>query len=133
MDEHDIPVDAQVICNSRFGNRVRRCQALGSLADKLEERVAIDAGDVKVELGRRGRRVLHVKDEQPLRVLSIVGGPGRAGEPAEREGGSEGEEDGETGSEGRAPSVAEGEELLSETRQLDPPTAEAVLAIGTAA
>lgn len=73
--------------------------------------MTIDRGDMQVELGRRGRCVLHVEDEEAFRVLSVVGRVGGPSEPAETGRGREGEEEGASGGEGGTVAVDEGDEL----------------------
>lgn len=116
-DVHDVPVHAEIVRQRRFRNRVRRSETGRRGIDEVEEGDAVDARDVQVELGRRSGRVLHVEDEEPLRVLRVVLRPRRAHEPADREDRREGEEDEQAGGEGGAPTVAERQELPTRTVQ----------------
>lgn len=109
-----VPIDAQVIRRRGLRYQLRRRQPLRRRPNQLRKRMPVQSSDVKVEL-RRGRRgVLHVEDEKTLRVGGIVRRMGGAGEVAEGGGGEEGEEEGEAGGESGAVAVDEGDKLWKE-------------------
>lgn len=92
--EDNIPLRPLIVDIEKLRSRPRKSQRRGSVLEHRVKRGRIECGDVEVESGGNGGRVLHVESEHSFRVRVVELVPGWTSEHADGECEKEGKENG---------------------------------------